>query len=420
MRGGGIVGTTMDAPLSSPAEGRKKAPRKNAFCPLLWIILGAAAYGLHLCLGRDSALAESIYARGIIAGLRWIWDYTLGLSPIPLLYIFFAAMVIRIMAGLIRFIFRPRRRDPSPLLKKIGGLALRTAGWGGGVVFFFYLLWGFNYNRVEIEQQLGLEIPSLGPSALAAEAEWAARMAAESRVLISGASASALGDEILPEGLESEVRRSLVRALREMGYPAPGRVRVRLFIPGGWMMRFSGSGIYIPFFGESYTAEALLAFEKPFTMAHEMAHGYGITDEGEAGFLALLACRTSSVPVVRYSGFVSYWGYSAGDLSRAAPAAFRDHWEKLPAGIKADILAIQRNWERYRGPLMKVSEKVYDRYLKAQGIDEGSKNYNRVVNLTAAWRAKKDPQRPIASLNRTFETLTGGVYTRDHCGHPER
>jgi hypothetical protein len=53
----------------------------------LWIFLGLGAFGLHLGLGRDSALVERIYSRGLFIGLRWAWDFTLGLSPVPWLYI---------------------------------------------------------------------------------------------------------------------------------------------------------------------------------------------------------------------------------------------------------------------------------------------------------------------------------------------
>ncbi len=154
------------------------------------------------------------------------------------------------------------------------------------------------------------------------------------------------------------------------------------------MMRFSGSGIYLPYFGEGYIPRNLSPAEKPFTMAHEMAHGYGITDEGDANFLALLACETSARPVVRYSGYLSYWNYAAGELGRADRPALKALGSLVPDGMRADLLAIRKNWEKYEGPLAKISEKVYGQYLKSQGIKEGMKSYSRFLNLRAAWRKK--------------------------------
>lgn len=354
----------------------------------LWVFLGGAAFGLHLWLGNNSVLAEKFYSRGFFVGLRWIWDYTLGLSPIPIIYLMAAAAVIGAAAKILPRLKRPRSAKNGSRFKRVGRFALAAAGWIGALVFFFYVLWGFNYNRIGIEKQLGFEAAPLPIVELAAEADWATRSAVESRGLIPGSSAAALGPGILPSNLEAELRAGLTRVLHETGYPSPGRVRVRIFIPGGWMMRFSGTGIYIPFFGEGYAAGKVLPFEMPFTMAHEMAHGYGITDEGEANFLALLACQASADPAVRYSGFLSYWDYAAGELLRAAPSRFKALWAGVPEGMKADVRAMRANWDRYRGPLEKISRKVYDQYLKSQGINEGMKSYSRFINLAAAWKKR--------------------------------
>jgi hypothetical protein len=355
----------------------------------IWIVLGGAAFGLHLLLGRESTLAETLYARGLFVGLRWIWDMILGWSPIPIIYLTAAFAAIWIAVRLIRRFSRPRSKMRISRTRKIGRAALVMGAWIGGLVFLFYFLWGFNYHRLGIDKHLGLDISFLGPVELAAETDWALRGAADSRAAIPGSSAAALGENILPAKLEPAIRNDLSRILKEAGYPVPGRVRIRSFRPGGWMMRFSGSGIYLPYFGEGYMAAALLAFEKPFTMAHEMAHGLGITDEGEANFLAFLACRTSADPVVRYSGFISYWDYAAGELAAAAPAEFKTLWAGIPEGIKSDLRAQRRNWDRYRGPLEKISQKVYEKYLKSQGIDEGMKSYSRFLNLVSAWKKRK-------------------------------
>jgi hypothetical protein len=260
--------------------------------------------------------------------------------------------------------------------------------WAGKLVFFFYILWGFNYNRVGVARQMGLETTPLSAAELATEAGWAGRLAAEARASIPGVTAAVLSDASLPDRLESSLRGDLAAVLKRAGYPAPGRVRVRTFFPGGWMMRFSSTGIYIPFFGEGYAAGNLLAYEKPFTMAHEMAHGYGITNEGEANFLAFLACRASGRPMVRYSGYAGYWEYAAGELARASREDFRSLWAALPEGMKADLRAAQANAAKYQGALERASQRVYAQYLKSQGIAEGMMSYSRFVGLVAAWKKK--------------------------------
>jgi hypothetical protein len=355
---------------------------------VIGIAAGAAAFGAHLLLGPNSAAAERFYSRGFYVGLRWIWDNSLGRSPIPVLYLMAAVWVAWMTVRMIRRAARPRVAQKIPILRRAGRFLLWAAGWTGVLVFSFYVLWGFNYNRIGLERQMKLEAGPLDPAGLAGEAEWATQAAAEARTQIAGASESALGPDILPARLEAGLRAAMAQVLRSVGYPAPGRVRVRTFVPGGWMMRFSGSGIFIPYCGESYTASALLAFEKPFTMAHEMAHGYGITEEGEASFLALLTCRASADPAVRYAGFMGYWDYAAGELASVSPDRFKALWKTVPEGMKADVRAERANWDRFKSPVEKISRKVYDRYLKAQGIREGMRSYSRFVALTAAWRKR--------------------------------
>jgi hypothetical protein len=154
------------------------------------------------------------------------------------------------------------------------------------------------------------------------------------------------------------------------------------------MMRLSSSGFYFPYGGEGYTAGNLTTAEKPFVIAHEMVHAYGITDEGAANFLGFLACESSDLPVIRYSGFLSYWEYVFPELARASAEEARLLVSRLPEGARADLRAALENWNRYRGPVRAAAQAVYERYLKSQGIKEGARSYDRFVLLVAAWKRR--------------------------------
>jgi hypothetical protein len=354
----------------------------------IWIFLGAGAYALHVLLGQDSALVEDIYSRGLFVGIRWVWDFSFGLLPVPLVYVFPAGAVLWIVWTIIRHVLRRGPRSSSSGWKKTGRAVLLAAGWGGFFVAFFYILWGYNYNRVSVEKQLNLEITALDLATIKAEAEWTARRLAEARASIPGATPAALASDVIPADLESVLRKSLSRVLREAGFPVPGRVRVKPLWPGGLIMRFSSTGFYFPFFGEGYVAGNLRPSEKPFVVAHEMVHAFGITDEGGANFLGFLACESAGSPVILYSGLLSYWDYIYADLARASRDDARKIAARLPEGIKADIRAARENWDRYRGPLREAARGVYERYLKSQGVEEGIKSYDRFVSLLLAWKRR--------------------------------
>ena len=372
-----------------------------------WVLFGAAAYGLHLAFGKDSSFVENVYSRGVFVGLRWLWDRTVGLSPLPLIYVILAAISLRGVWRLIRGrVLRAHvsghaaAQDPqtisgkpgrarSSAWKKAGRGLLLIASWAGALVLLFYVLWGFNYNRIGLEKQLNLEVQPLDPAEVKAEAEGTAQTLEEARASIPGAAKDALGDDALPRDLEGSVRRSLSKVLTSAGFPVPGRPRVRPLWLGGLLMRLSSSGFYFPYGGESYTAGNLTAAEKPFVTAHEMVHAYGITDEGEANFLGFLACESSADPAVRYSGLLSYWEYVYSELVRASGQDAARLAARLPEGAGEDIRAAFENWNRYRGPTQAAAQAVYERYLKSQGIAEGIKSYDRFISLVAAWRRRE-------------------------------
>ncbi len=355
---------------------------------VVWIGLGVLAYLSHLALGPDSSLVEAVYSRVFFPALRWIWDYSIGLLPVPIVYVF----LVSALAWDIRYLYRrfiKKSERLRPRKRGVGLAFLSVAAVLGAVACSFYLMWGFNYNRVSLEKHLRLDVRPLAPEELRAEAGRVLRAASEARASISKATASSLDSSHYPFNPESTIRDSMSAVLRSFGYPAPGRVRVRLLRPGGLLMRFSSSGFYFPFFAEGYISAGLLPFERPFTLAHEMAHGFGFNDEGVANFLAFLACNQAENPAVKYSGRLAYWNSVVGELIRISPQDLRDLVAEMPDGMRADLRAAAENWDRYRGTLMEIGEKINQQYLRSQGIKEGIKSYDRLAMLVFAWREKE-------------------------------
>ena len=63
---------------------------------------------------------------------------------------------------------------------------------------------------------------------------------------------------------------------------------------------------------------------------------------------------------------------------------------QFPEGIKNDLPAIREEMNKYPDILPAVRDAAYNSYLKAQGIDDGIKNYDRVTMLAHAWRLKSN------------------------------
>jgi hypothetical protein len=147
-------------------------------------------------------------------------------------------------------------------------------------------------------------------------------------------------------------------------------------------------GIYFPFTGESYIDPSLHPLEQPFTVAHEMAHSYGVTDEGEANFIAWVICTNSDDPLLRYSGHLRLFQYQLRDFYRMAPEEYKEWVKNLAFGIKNDLNAIREASDRVKPLSMELSRKSNDIFLKSQGVKAGVNSYQQLPMLAFSWRRR--------------------------------
>ena len=148
-------------------------------------------------------------------------------------------------------------------------------------------------------------------------------------------------------------------------------------------LRFTG--FYFPFTGEPNVNMDSPAAFLPATVCHELAHQRGITAEEACNFIGILAAVRSEDAGYRYSGWLTGFGY----LSNALYSADREAWQTirdaLPDTVVADLRADNAYWAQFRGVVSKVSDTVYDGFLKSNGDTDGSKSYGVVTDLLVAY-----------------------------------
>jgi len=351
---------------------------------LIWIGLGLLTMLIRWVAGFYPQAVENLYARGIYQGVRWIFDHTLTITPVPLLYLLFVLLVAWLVWAVVRFF-----RNKQSLGKKGWNTVFSLLAFSGGFIFFFTWLWGFNYIRVPIEQQLNFKSEPLGLQEIKTKFDKYIVLLDSLRENIPNADTAALSADFLPENLENTMRELLTATLTELDYPTTGRVRGRLIYPKGILIRNSASGIYIPFIGEGNIDGGLHHLSIPFTIAHEMAHGYGHGDEGTCNFLAYLACQRAQDPYIRYAGTYSYWRYLRSALRNLDNETYQTLETQLPTGIRNDLEALKYSWTLYPQAFPKFRDWLYDRFLKSQGIAEGTKSYSKVVMMVEAFNRKR-------------------------------
>ena len=360
--------------------------------PWVWITLGVLTLLVRVA-GRFFPMAIWTAYFPVFQALRWIQATLLNWIPFSLAYLVFPAILLWILWPM----FRPAQIPVATLPRKQRYLRkLRRFGSVlGGLLFFFHILWGFNYLHNPLAASLGQLRTGMTADELCYEAEWAARQAEAARQAFVGVRPDSLDLAVMPPSLGDDMAAAVTSALDKMGLPHCKAGSVKRIHPHGFLLRFGIAGIYNPFTGEGNVDAALVPALQPAVMAHELGHSMGYTDEGGCNFIGVLACMLDPHPYYRYSGYLTYYQYVTGDLYQADPWMARMVRKTMDAGVQADLRANYHTSLRYSGWLSDVGEKVNHTYLRSQGVAGGIVNYNRVVTYLLSWpdRAKFLPRR---------------------------
>ena len=74
------------------------------------------------------------------------------------------------------------------------------------------------------------------------------------------------------------------------------------------------SGIYSPFTIEANYNSAMVSYNLPFTICHELSHLRGFMQEKEANFIGFLACVNADDTAFNYSGYLLGWIYATNEI----------------------------------------------------------------------------------------------------------
>lgn len=345
-------------------------------------LLGLSALFLRFIAAQFPACTEEIYSRTIFPAIRQLIDLSISKLPFPSVYLFVAA----VLGIIVLFFFQNKKMEG--LKSKSKYLIRSLLNSLGFLIFFFLLLWGYNYQRIPVYRQLSLEPKLLSPDELRNELEWTHGALSQLRVRLTP-DMLAMEETIPYSQLEGQVRKAMKEILPQLGFDGKGQPRTKEFYPAGFLRRMGILGIYFPFTGESYIDPTLHDLEKPFTVAHEMAHSFGITNEGEANFISWVVGMQSGDVLLQYSVQLQLFRYQLNELYRRDPKAYKQMIGKMDPGVKNDIISIMLKAREIPPIFYNLSRRSNDLFLRTQGVKAGVKSYAQLPALAHAWRKKE-------------------------------
>ena len=336
---------------------------------LLSLVMGILVFG-------DEAWGNWYYIR-IFVPVNSVGQSVAHFVPTPFYLVFLLLLMIFIAAEIMAAMGMPwRTKLKRWLLFLSSGMIL--------LVSLFYWMWGYNYGRTTIGKSFfGNDYVEMDTTVF--KRRWALQT---NRV-------NSLRETVVMPDSDAEARLTmdLTAQYHQVVHKIPSdfhletalRPQCKEFIPQGLLLRLNTAGFYFPFGSESYVDKALHLTQKPAVIAHELAHGYGVTDEGEANFVGYLICQASGNPLAQYSSALMLWLYMASDGRHLDADFTQSMWDNLSPAVWIDLDERRTLDDKYPEFMPKIRDAIYDSYLSVNRVEGGMKSYNRFVKMVLTY-----------------------------------
>ena len=336
----------------------------------LGVVLFLMMLAIRFIFSLSQVAFETVYFNGFFPLIRKVQSLISFLWIIPGYYV----LAIVLIAWLIwRF---PKSKNFKRFFKRLLNLIC-------GLTAAFLVLWGYNYVDKGLAARMDLPHSS---KLIDLSAHYLDIM--DSAMVFRNSIPEDIKTIVEVENIPSDslINFWVKEVLKDYGYPTNSAIRVQHIRPSGTLRRLSIAGIYNPFTGEANVDNASPALPRIYTIAHEIAHGYGITSEAEANFVAYLACMHSKNPLANYAGAYALWRQMAREINNTFPQESIELLaSQIPVLLKEDRDAILESYYKYKGYFPALTDKVNDTYLKIQGVQKGTDDYDGFLQLYFRW-----------------------------------
>lgn len=350
-------------------EGKSRFTRAQKLC------LAAIAACLVLLLANIPLFAEYLFARGITRCISGLLSLITNRIPVSL-YEIAAVLLILGALALIAFLIAQAIRRRFCSVKRI---LFRLLAAAVGVLLAFGVLYAPLYERDSVSAALGLpDAQVTQESVFEAARYYVERLNAVSARMERDEEGNAVSPLTFAE--TAQLLNAEFSAL-DSDYFSPYTVwpkQVALSVP----MSYLGiTGICFPFTAEANVNVNIPSYELPVTMAHEMSHAKGIARENEANVAAYVLCIRSENEFLQYSGLMNAAAVLLNAVSEEEYAQLR---ETLAPEVLREYANASAHYAKYDGFIDSLSSFFNDLFLKANGVEEGTRSYGRTVQSLVA------------------------------------
>ena len=341
--------------------------------PVQWLIFKIVA--------SNHQWIEYNYTRGffrIFSGLlrkaTSNFDFSLGL----MLVYFFSGLLI---LGFLRFLILIRNKK-----RTFKRLFINILAYFSPLYLFFMLSWGLAYHKMPIEKLMNLNRENIS-----------------NREVINLCEALVDSVNIARKRLhENDIEKTSIETVFDKAPEAYENLAIRYpFLTyknpsikkaaGSTLLSYmSTSGVYMFPTGEANVNDLGMIYDLPFVTTHEMAHQLGFASEDEANYLAYLACKNHPDPLFRYSAYYGTTFRALGKVWEIDSVYSKRLYNLLTPQVRGDYEKEKNHWKQFQNPIERyIVSPFYDLFLRSNGVEQGSRSYDLVIELLVAERRQK-------------------------------
>nr|WP_221451898.1 DUF3810 domain-containing protein [Pedobacter sp. AK013] len=237
----------------------------------------------------------------------------------------------------------------------------------------FKMVWGLNYSRPSISEELGIGNEKYNVKELVVLGNY----------FVDKTNTLKLKQSKIPTYTVNELETKSAAAYSFMEkrnsvfrYTNPCLKSVL----NSWIISKIGiEGYYAPLSGEANMNMNLPDFVKPYVSCHEIGHQLGIAYEDEANLLGYLTASNSPDVNYQYSANYEMLRYILFEIRMKSPDDYKTLHAKLLPQVLADFKTEKEFWRKYNGDMFGYMDAAFDRFLKMNNQKKGIDSYQDIV-----------------------------------------
>jgi len=238
----------------------------------------------------------------------------------------------------------------------------------------FKLLWGLNYSRPRINEQLQISNEPYQKEQLINLSSFFIKKLSALNKSIDTSQFEYDPEELA--GIATDTYNRLAEQQPFFTYKYPSVKPVN----NSWLVSKMGiEGYYNPLSGEANINQKLPVFVLPFVTCHEIAHQLGVAKEDEANLVGYIVASNTDNAEFKFSAYYNMLRYVLVEIRLKYPEDYNNIVAKIPASLMEKFNAEKEFWAKYNGAMSVYMSKTFDQILKLNNQQKGIKSYQDIV-----------------------------------------